>query len=300
MRLAHFSDIHVTHAPFASGPGLRGKRWAGTANYYVGGRGRHFEGAEARIEALLADVDAMAPDHALCTGDLTQMAWPSELARAAELFGERLDHPERWTVIPGNHDRYTPEADRDRWFERYLGAAAPKSYPFVKALDGGRVQLVLLDVTRATGMIDSSGLCGEEQLGALEGLLTQPPMRSAFVVLALHYGLRRSDGAPDRPRHGIEDAEALEQLLAREDVPVDLVLHGHMHRPYAVATAGPPSICVGSGTDLAHGGGWHLLELDPAARTIRLRRRVWSPAAAAYVDAPEPIPGQAWLERLPG
>lgn len=299
MKLAHFSDIHVTLSPLGAGPGLSGKRLAGTANYYVGGRGRHFRGAEGRIERLLADVDRSEPDHVLCTGDVTQMSWPEEFRRAASLFGARLDHPELYTVLPGNHDRYTKQASEERWFEAAFGAVAPPSYPFVKPLDHGRVHLVAVDVTRPAGLVDSSGELGEKQRAKLEAVLTDPKLADTFNILTMHYGLRKADGRPDGPRHGIRDYRALEALLARPEVRVDLVLHGHMHRPYALPVSGRRVICVGSGTDLATGGGWHLLDIHPESRQVQVRRRVWSEPDADYVDAPGPIRGFQALESNP-
>lgn len=296
LKLAHFSDIHVTIPPFGpSGSGLLGKRLAGTANYYVGGRGRHFRDAETRIAKLLDDIERARPGHALCTGDVTQMSWEEEFRKAAELFGPRREHPEAWTVLPGNHDRYTAESAQGRWFERAFGRIAPERYPYVKPLDGGRVHLVAIDVTRPAGLIDSSGECGPRQLGALESILTDPSLDDGFVILAMHYGLRRANGSPDRARHGIRDYRTVEDLFAREDVRLDLILHGHMHRPYVVEVSGRKAICVGSGTDLATGGGWHLLEIDPESRRVELSRRVWSSDEQAYVDAPGLIPGQESL-----
>src|SRR5688500_9885026 len=98
MRLAHFSDIHVTQPPAdGSFRAFLGKRLAATLHYYVGGRRHRFAEVDRRIESLLADVDQMRVQHALCTGDITMMSLPTEFSRFAELFGERLDRPQRWT-----------------------------------------------------------------------------------------------------------------------------------------------------------------------------------------------------------
>lgn len=311
VRLAHFSDIHLTVPPVGSsgipsgseqgraeprGAGMTGKRLAGLMNYYVGGRGKHFEGAGERIERLLEDVDAAAPDHALCTGDVTQMSWPLEFETVGGLFGARLEQPERYTVLPGNHDRYTPDAVETDLFGRYFGRlAAPEGrYPAVKDLGAG-VSLVLVDVTRACSLIDSSGLVGERQLDELESVLTDASMADRFVVLAMHYGLFREDGRPDRARHGIRDYEALLALIDRPEVHLDLVLHGHMHRPYVARTQRRRIVCVGSATDLHVRGGWHLLDLDPATKGVSIERRVWSSEVGAFVASTSAIPGSELL-----
>lgn len=283
MRLAHYSDIHVTAKPFAEGR-LWGKRLVGALNYTVGGRGAHFEGSDQRIARLLEDIDEQVVDHALCTGDVTQMSYESEFARVAELYGARLGQPDRHTVIPGNHDRYTRDADAGLRFEAHLGAlGAEGGYPLVKALPQG-VTLVALDVARARPLLDSSGLAGPEQLERLQAVLTDSSLRDRFVVLGLHYGLLRRTGKRDRFNHRLRDDLALMALIERADVHLDLVLHGHMHRPYRYSVGRREVICVGSATDLAHPCGYHVYDIDPSARTLRTRRRVWDSAENTYRD----------------
>ncbi len=283
MRIAHFSDIHVTLSPMQQGlRTLWGKRSAGALNYYVGGRKRHFEDVEERIERLLEDVDMQMPDHVVCTGDITQMSYEEEFVRCARLFGDRIREPGRYTVIPGNHDRYTE--DTATLFDRYFGdlsAGVPETgprFPFRK--DVGSVSLVGLDLARPTTLTDSSGLCGPEQLEALSEILGQLATAGRSTIVLMHYGFYRSNGQPDRPHHGIRDAEALMAVLDDSRYRVDLVLHGHMHRSYVVRTRRRAVICAGSATDLAHGGGYNLYELGEDE--VVVHRRNWDPAANAY------------------
>jgi 3',5'-cyclic AMP phosphodiesterase CpdA len=284
MRLAHLSDIHVTLPP-ASQPlrTLWGKRVAGTINYYAGNRRAHFAGVEDRITTLLADVEAQQVDHALCTGDVSAMSLEDEFARCAALLGDRLQAPGRWTVLPGNHDRYTQDAAGA--FERHLGplADAGAGYPFTKALPD-KVTLVALDAARPVWLLDSSGLCGERQLGALRAILADGSLRDRFVILALHYSFLRADGRPETRSHGIRDQEALVALLASGQCHVDLVLHGHTHHAFFQAVGAVPVHCAGSATDLGVPCGYNVLDIDPRARRVQVRRRAWDRAAGAYVD----------------
>ncbi len=287
-RLAHFSDIHVTHSPFSEGwGGLLGrpKRVVGSLNYALGGRRRHFAAVEARIGVLLDDVRAQGVDHALCTGDVTAMAFEAEMAAAAALFAARGASADRWTVLPGNHDRYVREAE-PRVFERHLGplADAGRGYPYVKRL-AEQVSLVVVDVTRPTALLDSSGRVGEAQLERLAALLRSEALAHDFVIVALHYGLYRADGRPDRPSHGVRDYEALIAVLDAADARVDLVLHGHIHRPYAVRTARRAVHCGGSATDLHQcRAGYDVHSIDPATGARTTARRVWD--GARYVAEP--------------
>jgi 3',5'-cyclic AMP phosphodiesterase CpdA len=279
-RLAHFSDVHVTSSPWKEGTtGFAGKRLAGSLNYYVGGRRRHFEHVHTQLERLLDEVDGC--DHGLCTGDLTQMSFESEFERCASLFGDRLRDRERWTVLPGNHDRYTVEAVRDRRFERWFGEVSSDTWPWVRQLTEG-VTLVSVDVSRPCRLWDSSGWCGKEQRERLAATLRSPDLQDAFVVVALHYGLLRADGRPDRPNHGVRDYRELLAILDHPDSRVDLVVHGHLHRPFALSRRGYEIRCAGSATDLHRAAGYNIYRIDPDRRRYTVERRRWSSSDGRY------------------
>ena len=284
MKLAHFSDIHITHFPLTGKPAL--KRLAAVASYTLAGRGKHFTGSDERIAKLLQDVDAQGVDHALCTGDLTGVSTEAEFSRVAELFGPRLEQPDRYTVIPGNHDRYVRGAAG--LFEQHFGALSEGGrFPFLKHVTKD-VSVVAIDVARPTSLIDSSGLCGPKQREALLGILTDASLKDRFVVLALHYGLLRAQGQRDARAHGLRDDLEIIDLIDRQDVSLDLVLHGHMHRPYVVKTKRRTTICVGSATDLhVKGCGYHVYDIDPANHSVHIERRTWNAGPGRYEAAPD-------------
>jgi 3',5'-cyclic AMP phosphodiesterase CpdA len=283
MRLAHFSDIHCTINPFSdSWRRMFSKRCSGTLNYFFGGRGRHFFESEARIEALLADVEAQNVDHVLCTGDVTQMSYEREFERCASLFGDRLDLPQRYTVLPGNHDRYTPAADDERRFEKWFGSVCGQGeFPFCKSLGAG-VSLVGLDPCRATSMLDSSGLLGQVQLDALAVMLEKLKLNSEFVIVAIHYGVFRRSGIADRPRHGLRDYEALAELVEAASSGVEMILHGHLHAPYQLKKSHCSYVCAGSATDLYGACGYNIYDIDVAARRFSMARRNWDRDRKVY------------------
>lgn len=275
IRLAHYSDIHVTVPPLGQSlTALAGKRVMGTLNYYLGGRRSHFAQVEARIGTLLADIDAAGVDHALCTGDVTQMSYAVEFERLSALYGPRLLQPERHTVIPGNHDRYTHGASGERRFELALGALAPEVYPSLKRLSP-EVDLICLDVARPNSLLDSSGFIDEAQLQALVALLRSPERAGHFVIVALHYGFFRKGGRPDNPVHGIRNWKALLAVLVDPAHAVDLILHGHIHGAFAFKVSGRRVINAGSATDLAHHPGYNVYAIDPVAKTVAVERRVF-------------------------
>jgi 3',5'-cyclic AMP phosphodiesterase CpdA len=270
MRLAHFSDVHITRPPLSQGFEL--KRWAAMVSYTGFGRARRFAGSDQRLAALLADIDGQSVDHALCTGDLTGVAGSDEFARAADVFGARLHQPERLTVLPGNHDRYLKGGND---FDRHFKDVCPAAFPSVKQL-APNVALVTLDVCRPTSVIDSSGLVGERQLADAQSILTDRALRDQFVVLALHYGLLRRDGTRDSRSHGLRDDEALLQLLALKEVNCDLILHGHLHRPFHLEANGRLVVNAGSATDLHVPCGYQIFTIDPLTHTVVSERREWA------------------------
>jgi 3',5'-cyclic AMP phosphodiesterase CpdA len=281
MRLAHFSDIHVTVAPHRELLELRHFKVAlGTVNYFAGARFLHFKDVEARIGRLLEDAEAQGPDHVLCTGDITLMSHDEEFARCGRLFGERRHAPDRYTVLPGNHDRYTraSEGRFERVFDDVFTAGQP--VPFVKRLSGG-VTLVLIDVARPT-VFASTGRVGPRQLERLRAILTDPSLEKDYVVLALHYGLLRRTGRPDYPSHRLVDFRELIDVIDRDDVHLDLVLHGHIHKAYTVRTKRRLVVCAGSATDLAHAPGYNVYAIDADRKSLSIERRIWDRSIARY------------------
>ncbi len=285
MKLAHFSDIHVTHFPPREG--WQVKRLLASLSFWVSGRGKHFEGSEARIAALLEDVDAQGVGHALCSGDLTGVSGKEEFRRCAELFGPRLEQPERFTVLAGNHDRYVSEA-AGRYEAYFAQLSGAEVFPAVKKI-APNVTLVLLDSARPTSIVDSSGLVGEAQRGRLLEILTDTALQSQFVVVALHYGLLRKNGQRDRRNHGLRDDLELMQLLDRPDVSVDLVLHGHLHTPFVQRTQKRVIVNAGSATDLHLRCGYHVYDIEPSLHQFRIARREWNALSQRYEPAQQAL-----------
>lgn len=291
MRLAHFSDVHITHFPLSGDFAV--KRLAAVASYTLAGRGRHFAGSDARLAALLADLDTLGVDHAVCTGDLTGVSTQAEFGAVAELFGDRRQRPERFTCLPGNHDRYVNGAAG--LFEEHFGTLCEGGdFPMVKTLPG-QVTLIGLDVSRPTSLVDSSGRVGEAQRKRLFDIVSDASLASRFVVLALHYGLLRANGRRDSRHHGLRDDLELLALVDREDVFIDLVLHGHLHRPFVVQTRRRHIVNAGSATDLhVRQCGYHVYEIDPRTFTVTVSRREWSEAVGSYLE----VPGHPLAQRL--
>lgn len=275
-RLAHFSDIHYTESPLADPRrSLHGKRLASFFSYFLGGRRERFLDGPRRIATLLDDVDSAGVDHAVCTGDLTAASLEAEFAGLAGVFGPRLERPDRYTVLPGNHDRYVPSAVQKRHFERYFEPLCPgatQGFPFSKTLAPG-VRLVAIDPSRPTGFVSAAGLCGKEQLEAFERLLSEDT--ESTTIVALHYGLLRWNGVPDRERHRLLDYEAVLSVRDASPARIALGVHGHMHGAFTVASAKRTIVCAGSSIDLLVDCGYFVYDIDLDTHAISVERRHW-------------------------
>src|ERR1700735_4309703 len=122
MRLVHFSDVHVqVDYLHESWFGLGWRRWAALLEMYGFQRYKRYINAERSLAALAQAAVDQGADHTILSGDLTAMALEEEFQRARKALGEVSAIPRRFTVIPGNHDVYAPDAARNRRFEKYFG-----------------------------------------------------------------------------------------------------------------------------------------------------------------------------------
>ena len=264
MRFLHCSDIHVTQ-DYASAPFLKlgWRRWLAMLEVTVGGRGNAYRDAKQTLRQIASEVGLHAAEALLISGDLTGYATIGEFEEAREALGRVADSSATCAVIPGNHDCFTPNAERTQRFERYfghlLGSDLPEyqregPYPFVH-LKGDEAAVVGLRSARVQLPGLASGTIGEAQLAGLAALLADPRMSGRAVLVMVHHGPLDARGRPDSAMHGLTDGAALLTLLPG---PRFAVLHGHIHERYHhVATAARPHMfCAGSSTQRGHEGYW--------------------------------------------
>jgi 3',5'-cyclic AMP phosphodiesterase CpdA len=249
MRFAHLSDLHAFELHGTSPWQFVNKRFAGWLNLMRKRRQAH---PRAILDALCADLNQVSLDHAVITGDLSNLSLPTEFARARESIDRIQLGPQQVTVIPGNHDVYVWES----WFRRHFDRAfapyaladdappfALPTYPFVRIR--GEVAFIGTSTARPSPPPFADGRLGRKQLKALEATLAG--LQGKFRVLLIHH--------PPLPQsldllRALRDRKALHAVLRR--VGCELVLHGHEHRDLRGELPGPsgpiPVIGVGSGT----------------------------------------------------
>jgi Predicted phosphohydrolases len=262
LRLAHLSDLH--HQIDWRKRSLWSSGWRGAPGRFelhALGRLRRFAGVEQRIQRLVEQVLALAPDRVILTGDLTALGDASELQHARALL-EPFIAAGLLVVIPGNHDRYTDA--QSSAFELVFGdlltsdlpeLADARGYPFVK-LVGEHHALVGLDSTRVQGWGHYVvGRLGASQLRALARVLEHPTLEKRTVLLLAHHGPAGPSGAFDWNESGLLDAGALLHTIRHRPV---VLLHGHSHqRFWHRARYGRPHLIAG-GSSTERPGFWEV------------------------------------------
>ncbi len=161
-------------------------------------------------KAVISEVNELAPDAVVVTGDLTDMGFHDEFHSANELIG-RMEC-ERKLIVPGNHDaRNVGEVH----FEEMFG-------PRDSSLQVEGVRVVGIDSSEPD--LDS-GRVGRERYRWVEECFTEP---DEFKILCVHHHLVPVPGT-GRERNIVFDAGDLLRVLA--SCGTDLVLCGHKHVP---------------------------------------------------------------------
>ncbi len=307
MRIAHLSDLHI-YAPDSMRVseffthGLPNRRWLGGANFVLGRAGVH--SVEVLRAAVAAVGDARA-DHCVVTGDLSNLAIDAEFAFVRSILSP-LGGPDRLSVVPGNHDYYTPEAVRAARFEKHYGdlvfgagtdnsgtpAVAPGAgafawpYPAFKDFDGCR--LILARTPAATPPGFSWGRLGEQQMAEINRLSVEAAGQGRYVVLAQHHHLH-DRGDVHELTGPFKDCAAELAMLMRS--PVGVIIHGHdhAHRDWVVPSGHPSGrtrvICCGSSSylDRRRGRMGRMTVLDITDGVLRVEKWMYQPEAERFV-----------------
>lgn len=265
MRFLHCSDIHVVgnyRRPSIFQLGWR--RMPALAELKLRGRARDFADSPATIRTIVEDVARHRADHLIVSGDLTGYALEEEFEGAFEALGPITADKRRCTVVPGNHDTYTPGALADRRFERRFGHLLESDlpehtregpYPFVRLLDDGAAVVGLLSAR--VGLVPgfSFGVIGQRQLEGLRRVLGDPALKDRAVLVVVHHAPLTRQGRPDKAFHGLVDARQLFELVRG---PRFAVLHGHIHHRYhhPASPERPHLFGAGSSTQQGREGYW--------------------------------------------
>lgn len=286
--LAHLSDLHLTDPLVGSSASLRVKQRLGRASWRQ--RRSHIH-QPAVLAALVADLQAQAPQQIAISGDLLQVGLPGEFAQAAQWLAGFVP-PARLLLVPGNHEAYVANAwpdGRDAWRPYLQGVAEGEPW----LLRRGPLLLIGLSSAVPSWPGLASGTLGRAQIAALEAALVQGASEGLFRVVVVHHppvagvvGWRKR----------LTDRRQFAAVIARHGA--GLILHGHAHRVALSQLPGPdgPVAVVGapsaSALDPRPGrmAGYNLLRVARCANAwqLRLGRRVYRPQTRDF----------DWLEQL--
>lgn len=282
VRLAHFSDIHLTAKPLGwRARDLLTKRATGWMNLKLG-RGRRFEDAEQIVPAMMRDIRERGNAHVVFSGDATTLGFESECAAAVRYLGMNIPG----LAVPGNHDYYTKAAAGAGFFERYFAPwqvgerIGVETYPFAQKI--GRCWLVGVCSARANALLwDARGEVDEPQRQRLRQLLKQ--LSPGPRILVTHYPLYLAEGEPEHRWRLLRDWQSFRALAA--DNGISLWLHGHRHCGYTLPATSErpfPIICAGSATQVGH---WAWNEYIIEGSQLTMNRRMWQSERQQFVDA---------------
>ncbi len=268
-RIAHISDLHIPPYPKVRLNQLAGKRLLGLFSWHHKWKSEH---RQTVLDALLAHLQEIEPDHTCITGDITFTTLPAEVDMAADWIS-RLGEPQQISLIPGNHDAYVAGAldyALEKWSRWMQDDEGQTGFPYLHRR--GPVDIVGLSSAVATPPAVSLGRIGQPQLEKTEALLTRLKGDQRPCLLMIHHPPQ--DGAAS-PRRALSDRKKLQEVLARS--PVDLVLHGHLHYPTRATLdcpSGPIPVLgaasastIGNRKSVAH---YHVIEFETEAGQARI------------------------------
>lgn len=220
--LAHLSDPHLAPLPEPRLAELASKRVLGYLHWR---RMRHKIHRGERVDLLVRDLKAQAPNHVAVTGDLVNIALEAEFAQA-RVWLHDLGSPHDVTLVPGNHDAYVRPAlaaHATHLSDYMRGDAADSTaitFPFVRRR--GPLAIVGLSSALPTGPFMATGRLGPEQIARLDDMLGQ--LDGLCRVVLVHHPPGGSRGGRFKR---LIDAAALCEVLRRRGA--EMVLHGHDH-----------------------------------------------------------------------
>ena len=286
IRLAHFSDIHVTAADCAWRPrDWFGKRMSAWINLRLLGRGLHFRHTDQILAALADELRGRAFHRIVFSGDATAMGFEEEVRRAAHLLGVGAAESLPGLAVPGNHDYCTHASMRGGHFEKHFAPwqvgerVSDSVYPFAQRV--GPAWLVAVNSATVNRWAwDARGAVGATQLEHLEILLAH--LDAGPRILVTHYPVWLANGQPELRWHGLRDLDDLVSVARRGGVV--LWLHGHRHDAYHHHPSERipfPVICAGSATQ--HGR-WSYSDYTLTGRRLRVVQRVYDETEGRFRD----------------
>jgi 3',5'-cyclic AMP phosphodiesterase CpdA len=257
LKLLHFSDPHIQLPDWRKRPlrKLGPLRALATVELWKG-RGKDYDGALESLRAIVRD--AAEADHAVLTGDLTQLGLEEEFALAQEALSPLRG---KLTAIAGNHDRYPLGGTPNRCFERHFPEQAATTSVRVELLGDEAALLCVDSAGTLSWPVVSNGRLTTLALEALSLALRDPLLAGRCKLVLVHHAPLLRGGRRDWPHHSLRGAAALLRVAAEGGA--EAILCGHVHDRFDVPAAPGRArvICAGSSTKRGEEGYW-VLEVE--------------------------------------
>lgn len=260
LKIAHISDLHLFAPTFAMAD-LFSKRLLGQLNYFFK-RKNLFEGEQLlELKELFLNEGI---EYVLVSGDLSSTSLKIEFQMAQKLFLEMQKAGLKTFFIPGNHDHYTKEAQKEKLFYKYF---ENKTLEKLSSLKENGVEAFLLkekvwylglDTSLCTPLLSSYGVFSHQIEANLKKLFERIPSDNK-IILVNHFPFLDITSS----RKTLKRKEALQTLL-KEHPNVILYLHGHTHE-HAIEDLrkeGLPIVLDSGSSALNTVGRLNLLSLD--------------------------------------
>jgi 3',5'-cyclic AMP phosphodiesterase CpdA len=224
-RVAHLSDIHMLEERPASGAHDLAVKFLSL------GRSLDGKGRAQKLQRALAAAERSGADHFVISGDLTEVGTPEQYEAFANELHDSSIAPERFTLVPGNHDAYMSGDGWKRALEGPLrpfasGAAAEPG----RVVDRGNVVILPVDVSCHQAITRSAAELTAANADALERRFADPAFKHKAMVVVQHHQPFCHARSAWQWIDGLRGHARLMDLLVRYRA-VSL-LHGHMHKVF--------------------------------------------------------------------
>ena len=248
VRILHLSDMHLGNWPAGFG-WLLDKRVLGVFTQHVRRRSRQDYGT---VERLMPLVERVNPDVVVCTGDLGSIAEPSEFERALAVLKPLAErYGERFMYVPGNHDAYVGHQRNRTALEQTcleLNGFGRDTFPCERVF--GDVRFIMVDAAAPMPPWKSGGLVADDAMRRLEVILQRRRDDGERRVIVCHFPMMDYYGDSLGWRRKINIENNLRQWA--EDGRFDVLLCGHLHKPFVWRHSGWTQVCAGSMTIARH------------------------------------------------
>ncbi len=223
-RIVHLSDAHVLDPR----PSRTRSGWSMRVRFLSFGRPLDAQSRRRKLGRSLEAARRIGAHHVVLSGDLTEIGTPGEFETLAEVLHGSGIAPERFTLVPGNHDLYT-SADAWKWaLEGPLAAFARTSARETgKIVEVGGATLMPIDATFHQPVTRSAGCIDRLALDALERRAADPTFRHRPLIVVQHHPPFRRKTEAWHWIDGLVGSRHMMSLL--EKFRHLFVLHGHLH-----------------------------------------------------------------------